>query len=60
MREANAIHCKLMMALGYWGIGKEAKALCYLNEVESLNPNHLVVPALRSLWEVEECQIENI
>ena len=60
LQEANAIHCKLMMALGYWGIGKEAKALCYLNEVESLNPNHLVVPALRSLWEVEECQIENI
>ncbi len=53
LQEANTIHCKLMMALGYWGIGKEAKALHYLDEVESMNPNHLVVPALRTMLRID-------
>lgn len=53
LQEANTIHCKLMMTLGYWGIGKEAKALHYLDEVESMNPNHLVVPALRTMLRID-------
>lgn len=45
----NLIHCKYMMALGYWGLNRQEKSIRLLNEVERLDINHLGVQALRSL-----------
>jgi tetratricopeptide (TPR) repeat protein len=36
----NEIHCKYMLALGYYGLGEKAKAMRYLSEVEALDNNH--------------------
>ncbi len=45
----NEIHCKYMLALGYLGMGDTARALKYLEEVESLDINHLGIRQLRTL-----------
>ena len=45
----NLIHCKYMLALGYYGMGDQAKARKYLSEVEALDNNHQGVQQLRSL-----------
>ena len=45
----NEIHCKYMLALGYYGLGENDKALRYLAEVEQLDINHQGVQALRTL-----------
>ncbi len=45
----NEIHCKYMLALGYYGLGEADKALRYLAEVERLDINHQGVQALRTL-----------
>ncbi len=45
----NQIHCKYMLALGYYGMGDEAKAQKYLTEVEALDNNHQGIQQLRSL-----------
>ena len=45
----NLIHCKYMLALGYYGMGEKAKALKYLSEVEDLDNNHQGIQQLRSL-----------
>ncbi len=45
----NEIHCKYMLALGYYGLGETDKALRYLAEVERLDINHQGVQALRTL-----------
>ena len=37
----NLIHCKYMLALGYYGMGEKEKAERYLKEVEALDCNHL-------------------
>lgn len=37
----NEIHCKYMLALGYYGMGDKEKAKRYLEEVEHLDVNHL-------------------
>ena len=37
----NEIHCKYMLALGYYGMGDKEKAERYLEEVEHLDVNHL-------------------
>ncbi len=39
--EMNLIHCKYMLALGYYGMGDKERALKYLAEVEALDNNHL-------------------
>ena len=52
LQEKNTIHCNLMMALGHSGLGHKEKALCFLGEVERLDVNHPVPPALRSLMEM--------
>ncbi|WP_033147586.1 DUF5107 domain-containing protein [Prevotella sp. P6B1] len=39
--EMNLIHCKYMLALGYYGMGDIQKAEKYLAEVEALDNNHL-------------------
>ena len=44
----NTIHCKYMMALGYYGIGSLEKSEHYLKEVEQLNINHQGIQATRS------------
>ena len=46
---ANQIHCKLMLALGYFGLGNKEKAAQYIAEVEALDPNHLAIHAMRTL-----------
>ena len=52
----NIVHCKYMMALGYWGlsqkeqsIGLKEKSISLLVEVERLDMNHQGIQALRSL-----------
>ena len=45
----NEIHCKYMLALGYYGLGKKEKALRFLGEVERLDNNHQGILAFRSL-----------
>lgn len=45
----NVIHCKYMLALGYYGMGNRELALRYLTEVEELDNNHQGVQQLKSL-----------
>ena len=45
----NLIHCKYMLALGYYGMGNQEKASKYLSEVEALDNNHQGIQQLRSL-----------
>ena len=49
--QRNLIHCKYMLALGYYGMGDEAHALKYLEEVEALDINHQGIQQFRSLIE---------
>ena len=44
----NLIHCKYMLALGYYGMGDKAKALKYLAEVEALDNNHQGIQQFRT------------
>lgn len=45
----NLIHCKYMLALGYYGMGETDKALRYLDEVEELDNNHQGIQQFRTL-----------
>ena len=45
----NLIHCKYMLALGFFGMGEKDKALRYLSEVEALDNNHQGIQQFRSL-----------
>ena len=45
----NLIHCKYMLALGYFGMGDTINALRYLDEVEALDCNHQGIQQLRTL-----------
>ena len=45
----NLIHCKYMLALGYYGMGDKDKALKYLAEVEALDNNHVGASQFRTL-----------
>ena len=49
----NVIHCKYMLALGYWGIGQEEKSRKYLDEVINCDKNHIGVLALMSLMSMK-------
>jgi tetratricopeptide (TPR) repeat protein len=44
----NEIHCKYMLALGYYGLGEKEKAKRFAIEVESLDNNHQGVTSLLS------------
>ena len=44
----NEIHCKYMLALGFFGLGDKDKAMRYLSEVEDLEINHQGIMALRT------------
>ena len=48
----NEIHCKYMLALGYYGMGDKEKALRYLEEVETLDNNHQGVQQFRFLTDI--------
>jgi tetratricopeptide (TPR) repeat protein len=48
----NLIHCKYMLALGYYGMGDKEKALKYLTEVEALDCNHMGAMQLRTILEM--------
>ena len=47
--EMNVIHCKYMLALGYYGMGDKERALKYLAEVEALDNNHIGARQFRTL-----------
>lgn len=49
----NLIHCKYMLALGYYGMGDKEKALRYLSEVEELDNNHQGIQQFRTLTRVD-------
>ena len=45
----NVIHCKYMMALGYWGLNQKEKSVRLLSEIERLDINHQGIQAFRNL-----------
>jgi tetratricopeptide (TPR) repeat protein len=45
----NLIHCKYMLALGYYGMGDMEHAERYLKEVEALDNNHQGIQQFRTL-----------
>jgi ATP/maltotriose-dependent transcriptional regulator MalT len=45
----NLIHCKYMLALGYYGLGDMQHAERYLKEVEALDNNHQGIQQFRTL-----------
>ena len=47
--QKNLIHCKYMLALGYYGMGDTKHAERYLHEVEALDNNHQGIQQLRTL-----------
>ena len=49
----NLIHCKYMLALGYYGMGDMEHALRYLGEVEGLDNNHQGIQQLRTLIDLK-------
>ena len=49
LNTSNQIHCKLMLALGYFGLGDKEKAAQYIAEVEALDPNHLAIHAMKTM-----------
>ena len=49
LNTANQIHCKLMLALGYFGLDNKEKAAQYIAEVEALDPNHLAIHAMKTM-----------
>ena len=49
LNTSNQIHCKLMLALGYFGLGNAEKAAQYIAEVEALDPNHLAIHAMKTM-----------
>ncbi len=49
LEQKNVIHCKYMLALGYYGMGDTGHAERYLAEVEALDNNHQGLQQLRTL-----------
>ena len=47
----NVVHCKYVMALGYWGLEQGARAVSLLEEIERMDVNHQGGRALRTLIE---------
>lgn len=45
----NVVHCKYMMALGYWGIGNVTKSRKYLSEAAASDVNHQGIVAFKSM-----------
>ena len=49
----NEIHCKYMLALGYYGLGDRPHALRYLDEAAAMDGNHAGIQAFRSFVEMK-------
>lgn len=49
---ANQIHCKYMLALGFYGLGDKRHAERYLAEVSELDKNHLGILSFQTLMEL--------
>ena len=49
----NKVHCKYMLALGYYGLGEKEKALKYLEEVEALDNNHQGIRQFRTFMDAD-------
>lgn len=56
----NEIHCKLMLSLGHIGLGNREAGLAFLQEVESLDPNHQGIQALRTLIQLKQAMTDII
>ena len=48
---SNRIHCKYMLALGYYGLGDRQHAQRYLEEAAQLDKNHLGILSFKTLIE---------
>lgn len=46
---SNKIHCKYMLALGFYGLGDKRHAERYLAEASQLDKNHLGILSFKSL-----------
>ena len=51
LNRKNEIHCKYMLALGYYGLGDRAKARRYLDEVRRLDINHQGIQSILTFIE---------
>lgn len=49
---SNQIHCKYMLALGYYGLGDKKHAERYLKEAAELDVNHLGILSFKTLAEL--------
>lgn len=49
----NMIHCKYMMALGYWGLQREEKCIGLLGEITRMDINHQGILAICNL--INQC-----
>ncbi len=56
----NLIHCKLMLALGYLGLGDKEKGLRLLGEVKALDINHPVPPACLSTFTMSSTHLLSV
>lgn len=50
---SNQIHCKYMLALGFYGLGDKKHAERYLKEASQLDKNHLGILSFKSLIELD-------
>lgn len=51
---SNQIHCKYMLALGYYGLGDKKHAKRYLQEAANLDVNHLGILSFKTFMENKE------
>lgn len=49
LNRKNQVHCKYMMALGYWGLGEKVRSKRLFNEATQLDINHQGIQALGTL-----------
>ena len=49
---SNQIHCKYMLALGFYGLGDKRHAERYLAEASELDKNHLGILSMKTLMEM--------
>lgn len=50
LNTSNQIHCRFMLALGYYGLGDMERSRKYMNELLQMDPNHLGAFALKNLF----------
>ncbi|MCQ2254414.1 MAG: DUF5107 domain-containing protein [Bacteroidaceae bacterium] len=52
LQSKNDIHCRYMMALGYYGLGQKDKALTLIHQLLQTDCNHLGIQQLKSFVEM--------